>query len=151
MDAALLIARLILAGVFAVAAAGKLMDLAGSRQAVAGFGVPRRLADLLGTALPFAELAVAVALLFAPTARAGALGALVLLRWDGPRRRDASRGASQGSGQRPGFAPVRTRAPVRRDRRGFDVNVPCECSPGVSGTKQCSVDGTTTVCVCSGG
>jgi uncharacterized membrane protein YphA (DoxX/SURF4 family) len=79
LDAALLAARLLLAAVFAVAGAAKLADLAGSRSAVAGFGVPERLARPLGTLLPFAELAVAVALLPAASARAGATGALVLL------------------------------------------------------------------------
>jgi methylamine dehydrogenase accessory protein MauD len=79
MDVALLLARLILAAVFAVAAAGKLADLAGSRDAVAGFGVPQPVANVVGTLLPFAELAVAALLPFAATGRAGAFGALFLL------------------------------------------------------------------------
>ncbi len=64
---------------FVVAGAAKLADLPGSRAAVAGFGVPERLARPIGTLLPFAELATAVALLPAATARAGAVSALVLL------------------------------------------------------------------------
>ncbi|MGI9020517.1 MAG: MauE/DoxX family redox-associated membrane protein [Solirubrobacterales bacterium] len=79
MDEALLIARLILAAVFIVAGVAKLADLAGSRAAVAGFGVPERLAAPIGTLLPFAELATAVLLLPAATARGGATAALVLL------------------------------------------------------------------------
>ena len=79
MDAALLIARLVLAGVFAVAGAAKLADLAGSRAAVEGFGVPARLAAPIGFLLPFAELTTAGLLLFGSTARAGALAALALL------------------------------------------------------------------------
>ena len=43
MDAALLIARLVLAGVFAVAGVAKLSDLEGSRKAIIDFGVPARL------------------------------------------------------------------------------------------------------------
>jgi uncharacterized membrane protein YphA (DoxX/SURF4 family) len=79
VDAALLIARLLLAAVFAAAGAAKLVDLAGSRAAVAGFGVPDRVAGPVGTLVPFAELATAVLLLPAVTARAGATAALALL------------------------------------------------------------------------
>jgi thiol-disulfide isomerase/thioredoxin/uncharacterized membrane protein YphA (DoxX/SURF4 family) len=79
MPTALLCARLVLAGAFALASVAKLADLRGSRAAVAGFGVPERIASPLGTLLPVAELAVAVALLPASTARLGALGAGVLL------------------------------------------------------------------------
>jgi methylamine dehydrogenase accessory protein MauD len=79
MEVALVLARLLLASVFAVAGAAKLADLAGSRVAVAGFGVPERLASPLGTLLPFAELTIAGLLLFSSTARAGALAGFVLL------------------------------------------------------------------------
>lgn len=79
MDVALVLARLLLAAVFAVAGAAKLADLAGSRVAVAGFGVPQVAARPLGTLLPFAELAIAGLLLFSGTARVGAVGALSLL------------------------------------------------------------------------
>jgi peroxiredoxin len=79
MEIALVVARAVLAVVFAVAALAKLSDRAGSRQAVVGFGVPDTLATPLSIALPLAELAVAAALL--PTASAwwGAVGALALL------------------------------------------------------------------------
>lgn len=79
MHTVLLIARLGLAAVFAVAAMAKLLDLAGSREAVTGFGIPERLARPLGTLLPFGELAVAIALLPASWARYGAIGAFALL------------------------------------------------------------------------
>jgi methylamine dehydrogenase accessory protein MauD len=79
VDAALVIGRLLLAAVFAVAGAAKLADLPGSRSAVAGFGVPDRAAAPLGTLLPIAELAIAVLLLPAATATAAGIAALVLL------------------------------------------------------------------------
>jgi thiol-disulfide isomerase/thioredoxin len=79
MDVALLIARLVLAAVFGVAAVTKLADRGGSRGALADFGVPERIAAPLGTILPLAELAVAALLLPASTCRWGAVGALALL------------------------------------------------------------------------
>ena len=79
MDLVLLLARLLLAGVFVVAGVGKLADLAGSRKAAGDFGVPERFAPAFGLLLPIAELVVAVALLPVATARWGALGALALL------------------------------------------------------------------------
>ena len=79
MNAALLVARLLLAGVFFVAGLTKLADRAGSKQGLIGFGVPSALAAPLGVVLPLAELAVAAALVPASTAWWGALGALVLL------------------------------------------------------------------------
>jgi len=79
MSILLLVARLLLAVVFVVAGLAKIADLKGSQKAVEGFGVPSFLAIPLGTILPFAELAVAIALI--PTAWAfyGAIGAAVLL------------------------------------------------------------------------
>jgi peroxiredoxin len=79
MDAALLIARLVLAGVFTLAGLAKLSDLKGSRQAIIDFGVPSAIATPLGLLLPLAELSVAATLLPASTAWWGALGALTLL------------------------------------------------------------------------
>jgi peroxiredoxin len=76
---ALLIARLILASVFFVAGAAKLLDLAGSRAAITAFGLPKILATPLGIALPILELLVAIALIPATTARIGAGAALFLL------------------------------------------------------------------------
>ena len=71
--------RCLLAAVFIVAATGKLLDLDGSRRALVEFGVPARAARLGGVVLPLAELAVGIALVFVPTARWGAVGALLLL------------------------------------------------------------------------
>lgn len=79
MGSALLVLRLLLAGVFGVAGVAKLADLSGSRRAVVDFGVPERFAGVAGTGLPLVELAVAVALIVSVAARFGALGALVLL------------------------------------------------------------------------
>src|ERR671921_2771230 len=79
MDAALLIARLVLAGVFALAGVGKFLDLEGFRKAVIDFGLPAGLASPLALLLPLAELGVAVALIPASSAWFGALGALGLL------------------------------------------------------------------------
>lgn len=79
MDAVVLVVRVGLAVVFAIAAVGKLLDLKGSRESLVAFGVPEAAAPLLGTLLPLAELATAIALLLAPTARWGAAAALILL------------------------------------------------------------------------
>ncbi len=79
MDALLLSIRCLLAAVLIVAAIGKLLDLGGSRRALVEFGVPARSARLGGVVLPLAELAVAIALLFVPTSRWGAVCALLLL------------------------------------------------------------------------
>jgi thiol-disulfide isomerase/thioredoxin/uncharacterized membrane protein YphA (DoxX/SURF4 family) len=65
--------------VFLTAGVGKLLDLAGSRQAMRDFGLPDRAATIAGALLPVAELATGVALIFVPSARWGALAALVLL------------------------------------------------------------------------
>jgi uncharacterized membrane protein YphA (DoxX/SURF4 family) len=79
MDGVLLTARLLLAGVFAVAGAAKLMDPAGTRRALTGFGVPDRLAGSLALALPIMELALAAALLPLASARLAAIAAVALL------------------------------------------------------------------------
>jgi uncharacterized membrane protein YphA (DoxX/SURF4 family)/thiol-disulfide isomerase/thioredoxin len=79
MDTFVVGAQLFLAAVFALAGTAKLFDLAGSRKAVADFGVPARFAPVVGVLVPLAEIAAAVMLLFVPTARWGALLALLLL------------------------------------------------------------------------
>jgi peroxiredoxin len=79
MDAALLIARLVLGAVFTLAGVAKLSDLKGSRGAIIEFGVPSAIGAPLGLVLPLAELSVAATLLPASTAWWGALGALALL------------------------------------------------------------------------
>jgi uncharacterized membrane protein YphA (DoxX/SURF4 family)/peroxiredoxin len=79
MATAVLALRLLLAGVFLVAGIGKLRDLPGSRRAVEDFGVPERAARVVGLLLPLAEIAIAVSLVPAPSARWGALAAAILL------------------------------------------------------------------------
>lgn len=79
MDTIVLVVRMALAGVFALAGAAKLLDLSGSREAVEGFGVPRGLVPIVGTGLPLAELAVAAAVLPTPSARWAAIAAVLLL------------------------------------------------------------------------
>jgi uncharacterized membrane protein YphA (DoxX/SURF4 family)/peroxiredoxin len=79
MNDALVIARLGLAAAFIVAGIAKLADHAGTRQALADFDIPRRLAGPLLFLLPAAELATAIALVSPTTARWGAAGSLVLL------------------------------------------------------------------------
>ena len=69
----------LLAAVFSAAALGKLTDLAGTRDGLAGFGLPSSLVAPVALALPAAELAFAVLLLFGGTRVAGAAGALGLL------------------------------------------------------------------------
>lgn len=74
-----LVLRILLAGIFAFAALGKLSDRDGTAAAVRGFGIPAVLAGGLALLLPLAELSVAALLLPAGTARIGAIGALALL------------------------------------------------------------------------
>jgi peroxiredoxin/uncharacterized membrane protein YphA (DoxX/SURF4 family) len=79
MDAALLIARLVLGALFILAGVAKLSDLQGSRKAIIEFGLPAVLASPLALLLPLAELGVGAALIPASIAWWGALGALGLL------------------------------------------------------------------------
>jgi peroxiredoxin len=71
--------RVLLSIVFITAAVGKFADQEGTRRALLGFGMPFRWTRPAAPLLPAAELAVGVALIFAASARAGAIGALVLL------------------------------------------------------------------------
>ncbi|HWN10595.1 MAG TPA: MauE/DoxX family redox-associated membrane protein [Pyrinomonadaceae bacterium] len=71
--------RLALSLVFAVAGVTKLLDLAGTREAVKNFGAPQPLIPTLSFLLPFIELAIALGLLVNSTTSAAALGALILL------------------------------------------------------------------------
>jgi peroxiredoxin/uncharacterized membrane protein YphA (DoxX/SURF4 family) len=72
-------ARLVLAGVFALAGVGKLADRRGAERALTEFGLPEVVGIPLARALPVAELAVAAALVWGGASRLGAAGALVLL------------------------------------------------------------------------
>jgi peroxiredoxin/uncharacterized membrane protein YphA (DoxX/SURF4 family) len=79
MGAALLVCRLGLAAVFVTAGVAKLIDRAGTRDAVLEFGVGRRAAGAAASSLPVLEIAIGVALVPDVTARFGALGAALLL------------------------------------------------------------------------
>ncbi len=79
MEVILLFIRIFLFAVFAVAGIGKLLDLPGSEKAVKGFGVPEHLAKPLAIALPFAEMLIAVLLLFTTVSWLGAIGAFLIL------------------------------------------------------------------------
>lgn len=79
MDAAVLLVRVVLAGVFGLAAITKLADLTGSKDAMRNFGLPNRLAAPAGIALPLVELAIAIFLLPVGTAWWGALAGLILM------------------------------------------------------------------------
>lgn len=79
MEIVLLLIRIFLFGVFALAGIGKLLDLAGSEKAVRDFGVPDNLAKPLSIALPVGELLIALLLLPVSTAWLGAIGGFLLL------------------------------------------------------------------------
>lgn len=74
-----LVARLLLAIVFGVAAAAKALDMPETRRALTEFGAPEQAVVPGALLLPLAELATAVALLLRPSARWGAISAVCLL------------------------------------------------------------------------
>ena len=74
-----LLARLVLAPVFAVAGLAKLANTDKTREMLAGFGVGRRILTFTAMALPVVELVVATALIAPPAAFAGGLAASALL------------------------------------------------------------------------
>jgi thiol-disulfide isomerase/thioredoxin len=73
------ISQLLLAVVFTVAGVAKLVERAGTREAIEAFGLPSSIAPAASLALPIAELAIAAALVPAATGRWGALAAAALL------------------------------------------------------------------------
>lgn len=79
MDILLLLLRLGLAGVMALAGVAKLADLDGSRKAFEGFGVPASLTRVGPILLSVAEIVIAGLLLFPGTSWLGAIGGLALL------------------------------------------------------------------------
>src|SRR5579859_2266952 len=79
MPDSLLLMRLLLAAVFAIAAVAKFADRPGSQRSLIDFGIPKVLAPLLAFLLPIVELGVAAALLPVETATMGAWGATTLL------------------------------------------------------------------------
>ncbi|HEY5107947.1 MAG TPA: MauE/DoxX family redox-associated membrane protein [Caulobacteraceae bacterium] len=77
--AAVIIAKLLLALVFAVASLAKFADRGGTRAMLTAFGVPADAAPVLAPILSGVELLVAISLLFSQTAWLAAIGAAVLL------------------------------------------------------------------------
>jgi peroxiredoxin/uncharacterized membrane protein YphA (DoxX/SURF4 family) len=79
MELLLLIIRLVLFAVFALAGLGKFLDLKGAEKAVKDFGTPGEFAKPFAILLPFAEIVFAFCFLFPSTSWVGALGGLILL------------------------------------------------------------------------
>lgn len=79
MELFLLIIRLALAGVFALAGAAKFMDLPGAEKAAAEFGIPGSWAKPYAIALSAAEILIAALLVFTATSFIGAVLAAWLL------------------------------------------------------------------------
>jgi peroxiredoxin/uncharacterized membrane protein YphA (DoxX/SURF4 family) len=79
MNGVMLVARLLLAAVFAIAGIAKLADRVGASRSMRDFGVPAALAGPAAALLPMIELMCAIALLPAGSAWWGALGVLLLL------------------------------------------------------------------------
>jgi peroxiredoxin len=75
----LLLVRLGLAAVFAVAAIGKIADREGSRQVLEAFGIPAGVIGAFGWALPVTELMIAGGLVVAASAAWAAVVAVALL------------------------------------------------------------------------
>jgi peroxiredoxin len=76
---AIVVARAVLAIVFAAAGIAKLRDRAGTAEMLRAFGLPRAATGAFARLLPLAELAVAIALVPTVSGRWGALAAAALL------------------------------------------------------------------------
>ncbi|MEP6850570.1 MAG: redoxin domain-containing protein [Acidobacteriota bacterium] len=81
MESILLLSRLFLAAIFAVAGITKLMDLKGSEVAVRDFGTPEPLVKPISIILPVSEVVIALLLFPLATSWLGAVAALVFLIW----------------------------------------------------------------------
>lgn len=79
MEILLLLLRLSLFGIFALAGIAKFLDLQGSEKAFKGFGVPDKLAKPFSIALSVFEILIAGLFLSVETAWFGAIGAAALL------------------------------------------------------------------------
>ena len=79
MEVVLLIIRLVLFGVFALAGIGKLLDLEGSEKAVRAFGMGDPFARTFAVAIPLAEMIFAFCFLFVGMSWVGSIGGLILL------------------------------------------------------------------------
>lgn len=71
--------RITLSAIFAVAGITKLLDLRGTREAVKNFGAPEPLVPALAVLLPMVELSVALGLLFNVSTSVSALSGFLLL------------------------------------------------------------------------
>ncbi len=128
--------RLVLAAVFAVAGPAKLLDAAGSRAALEGFGVPPAAARPAGPVLPAAELAIAAGLLVPASAWWSALAAAGLLAVF-----MAATGVSMARGAAPGChcfgrlhsAPVSWRTQLRNGVLAAAAGVAVLAGRGASG------------------
>ncbi len=79
MNLIIVLLRIALSAVFAVAGITKLLDQKGTRDAVKNFGAPQSLVPALSFLLPIAELLTAAGLLFVHTTRPSAFAALLML------------------------------------------------------------------------
>jgi thiol-disulfide isomerase/thioredoxin/uncharacterized membrane protein YphA (DoxX/SURF4 family) len=79
MDTALLLIRILLAGIFALAGVAKFLDLKGSRKAFMDFGIPPSLAMPGAIALSIIEIVIAAMFLSNETSWYAAIGASFLL------------------------------------------------------------------------
>ncbi len=79
MEIILLLIRVFLFGVFALAGLGKLLDLNGSEKAVRDFGIPEPAVKPAAVGLPMLELLIAVMFLSTALSWAGAILAVLLL------------------------------------------------------------------------
>jgi peroxiredoxin len=79
MEVGLLLIRILLAGIFALAGVAKFLDLKGSRKAFMDFGIPPSLAMPGAIALSIIEIAIAAMLLSIDTSWYAAVGASFLL------------------------------------------------------------------------
>jgi uncharacterized membrane protein YphA (DoxX/SURF4 family) len=150
VSVAVLVLRLGLAAVFAVAALGKLARPAATAESLAEFGVPPRLRRPGALALPAVELAVAFFLVLGPTARWGAAAALALLLVF-----SAAVGRSLRRGERPdcncfgavGSSPVGPRTLLRNATLALVAGLVVAAGPGAS---LASLDGTTVLAMLAG-
>ena len=79
MPLLIVLVRIALSVVFSLAGITKLMDQAGTREAVKNFGAPEATAPAVAIILPFVELAIAIGLLFSETTAASSISGLILL------------------------------------------------------------------------
>ncbi|HEX6280277.1 MAG TPA: MauE/DoxX family redox-associated membrane protein, partial [Pyrinomonadaceae bacterium] len=79
MEVVLLVIRLALFAILAVAGVGKLLDREGSEKAVAAFGTPEPFVKTFAILIPIAEIIFAFCFLFPVYSWLGAAGALLLM------------------------------------------------------------------------